>query len=69
MLHRAPSAIPRRDTPDEARPYLTGHIAAYASAPNSKTLYLAVAQAPNEFVTLGLSTFRLRDIGPAPGNA
>jgi hypothetical protein len=68
---RAPATISVGTPGQPSRPYLTGRIAAYAFAPNGKTLYLAVGQAPNpaRFVTLDLASGRLRDIGPAPGNA
>jgi hypothetical protein len=68
---RAPATISVGTPGQSSRPYLSGHIAAYAFAPNGKTLYMAVGQAPNaaRFVTLDLASGRLRDIGPAPGNA
>jgi Immunoglobulin-like domain of bacterial spore germination len=68
---RAPATISVGTPGQSSRPLLTGHIAAYAFAPNGKTLYLAVGQAPKaaRFVTLDLASGRLRDIGPAPGNA
>ena len=54
-----------------SRPYLSGHIAAFAFSPNGRTLYVAVGKAPNvpRFVTLDLASGQLRDTGPAPGNA
>ena len=68
---RAPATISVGTPGRSPRPYLSGHIAAYAFAPNGKTLYMAVGQAPHaaRFVTLDLTSGRLRDIGPAPGNA
>ncbi|MGZ4325970.1 MAG: Gmad2 immunoglobulin-like domain-containing protein [Solirubrobacteraceae bacterium] len=54
-----------------SRPYLSGHIAAFAFSPNGRTLYMAVGQAPNDarFAMLDLASGRLRDIGPTHGNA
>ena len=68
---RAPATISVGAPGQPSRPYLTGHIAAYAFAPNGKTLYMAVGQAPKpaRFVNLDLASGRLHDIGRAPGNA
>jgi len=68
---RAPATISVGTPGRSSYPYVTGYIAAYAFAPNGKTLYMAVGQAPRaaRFAALDLASGRLRDIGPAPGNA
>ncbi|MGZ4305456.1 MAG: Gmad2 immunoglobulin-like domain-containing protein [Solirubrobacteraceae bacterium] len=68
---RAGTTIAVGEPGHSSRPYLSGHIAAFAFSPNGTRLYLAVGQAPNEarFAMLDLATGGLRDIGPTHGNA
>ena len=68
---RAGTTIAVGEPGHSSRPYLSGHIAAFAFSPNGRTLYMAVGQAPNEarFAMLDLASGRLRDIGPTHGNA
>jgi hypothetical protein len=68
---RAGSTISVGTPGDHSRPYLSGHVVAFAFSPSGRTLYMAVGQAPSSarFVMLDLASGQLRDIGAAPGNA